>query len=97
MVLGLFYMRSTLTLLVEASYMFLNTTPAQVSLKDDGSADIVQGFTSGVVGVPASYKMITGDNITVNVPDYANKTVSEVNTIVIAAVNDFIANKYPTT
>jgi hypothetical protein len=80
-----------------ATYELKNTTPAQVSLKDDGSAIIVQGFTTGPVGVPASYKMIAGDNISVTIPDYANKTVSEVNTIVIAAVNDFIANKYPTT
>lgn len=79
------------------TYELKHTNPAQASLNDDGSATIVQGFTTGVVGTPDSYGMIAGDTITVSIPDYANKTVSEVNTTVITAVNAFIANKYPST
>jgi hypothetical protein len=72
-----------------------HTNPANVSLHDNGNATIVQGFTTGVVGVPDSYGMIAGDTISVEVLNYANKTVSQTNTEVITAVNNFIATKYP--
>lgn len=72
-----------------------NTEPASVSLHDNGNATITIGFTTGPVGCPASYNMIAGDTISVTVINYANKSVSEVNTEVMTAVNQFIANKYP--
>lgn len=79
------------------TYELKHTNPAQVSLNDDGSATIVQGFTTGVLGTPDSYGMLAGDSISVNIPDYANKTVTQVNTTVITAVNAFIVAKYPST
>jgi len=79
------------------NYELKHTNPASVKLNDDGSATINQGFTTGVVGTPDSYGMLAGDTIAVSIPDYANKTVSEVNTTVIAAVNAYIAVKYPST
>lgn len=72
-----------------------HTQPAQVSLNEDGSATIKQGFTTGAVGVPDSYGMIAGDTIEVIVSNYANKTVAQTQTEVMAAVNDCIAEKYP--
>lgn len=77
------------------TFALQHTNPAQVKLNDDGSATIIQGFTTGVVGVPESYNIVAGDNIEVLIADYADKTVSQVNTEVISAVNDFIAAKYP--
>jgi len=79
------------------NYELKKTMPAAVSLNDDGSATINQGFLTGVVGTPDSYGMLAGDNITVQVADYANKTVSQVNTEVMTAINAFIAQKYPNT
>lgn len=72
------------------------TLPASVSLDSQtGVATVTQGFTSGVVGVPDSYGMIAGDTINVDVADYVNKSVVQTQTEVLAAVNAFIANKYP--
>ena len=70
-----------------------HTNPASVKLNQDGSATINVGFTTGVVGNP--YNMIIGDTIIVEVANYANKTVSQVDAEVGTAINNFIANKYP--
>ena len=79
------------------TYELKKTNPAQVTLNEDGSATIVQGFTTGVVGTPDSYGMLAGDNISVNVASYATKLPPVIEAEVLAAVNAFIANKYPAT
>ena len=64
-----------------------NTNPAQVELDSvTDVATIVQGFTTGVVGCPESYRMITGDTITIQVVDYSNKSVIQTNTEVITCL-----------
>jgi len=74
-----------------------HTNPANVKLNEQtGIATIQQGFTTGVVGVPDSYGMIAGDTIEVQVANYINKSVVQTNTEVMAAVNAYITNKYPT-
>jgi hypothetical protein len=79
------------------TYQLKHTNPAQVKLNNDGSATITQGFTTGVVGTPDSYGMVAGDTLIIPIANYANKTVSQVNTEVITAVTAFIASKYPST
>ncbi len=66
-------------------------------VKDDGSAVINVGFTTGPVGCPDSYRMIVGDVIDVNILDFNNKTGEQLNAEVYTAVNEFIATKYPST
>ncbi len=78
-------------------YELKHTNPSQTRLNDDGSATIVQGFTTGVVGVPDSYGMIAGDTITIVIGDYANKTITQAQAEVLESVNAYIANKYPST
>jgi len=77
------------------SFELKNTNAAKVTLLGNGNATIEQGFTTGVVGVPSSYGMIAGDTIQIEIVDYANKTVTQVNTEVITAVNNYITTKYP--
>lgn len=79
------------------NYELKKTFPGEVTLNNDGSATIKQRFLTGVVGTPDSYKMLAGDSIEINIPDYANKTIVEADTIVNAAVAAFIAQKYPST
>ncbi len=79
------------------NYELRNTDPAQATLNEDGSASIRQGFTTGVVGVPDGYGMTSWNSIIVTIADYANKTFTQGQAEVLAAVNDFISNKYPST
>lgn len=78
------------------NYELKKTSPASVTT--DSVADtttVIQGFTTGVVGCP--YNMITGDTITVVVAESSTKTQAAIEAEVLAAVNAFIATKYPTT
>lgn len=72
-----------------------HTEPATVTLRDNGSATIRQRFSTGVTGVPDSYGMSASDMIIVEVSNYTNKTVTQVNTEVLTAVNAYITEKYP--
>lgn len=71
------------------------TEEPKTKVNNDGTADITIGFSTGVVGVPDDYKMVVGDKITVTVSNFLSKNGEQLNTEVIAAVNAFIANKYP--
>jgi len=73
-----------------------STNPASVTT--DSVADtttVIQGFTTGVVGCPDSYKMVAGNTITVVVEASSTKTQAAIEAEVIAAVNTFITTNYP--
>jgi hypothetical protein len=80
------------------NYELKHTEPAKVSVDTvANTGTVVQGFTTGAVGVPDSYGMVAGDSITVVVTGWSAKTTAQADTEVITAVNAFIAAKYPPT
>lgn len=78
-------------------YELKHTNPPSTRVNDDGSAIITVGFTTGVVGCPDSYKMVTGDTIEVPIENWNSKTIPQVTAEVDAAIAAYIAVKYPST
>ncbi len=68
-----------------------------VKSNEDGSMTITQGFITGVVGCPLSYGMVAGDAIVITVEGAYAKTGLQIEEEVNAAVNAYIAQKYPPT
>jgi hypothetical protein len=76
-------------------YALTHTNPPTIKDNADGSSTISVGFTTGVVGCP--YNMVAGDNIEIVIANSGSKTKNQIETEMGAAINAFIADKYPTT
>jgi hypothetical protein len=68
------------------------------TVKAEGtSLFVTTGFNTGETTTPESYGMVAGDTITTEIENSANKTESQIKAEQTAAINAYIATKYPST
>lgn len=77
------------------NYELKKKNPGAITLNEDGSATISQGFMTGEVNTPMSYGMLAGDTISIVVQDFATKLPPVIEAEVNTAINAYIATKYP--
>jgi len=78
-------------------YELKRTNSPSTKVNDDGTAVITVEFTTGVVGCPYAYNMVATNTIQVPIAGFNSKTGEQLNDEVTAAINAFIAVKYPST